>query len=904
MLHHSLAPGHAAAACLRARRIRWLLVLVSLCAAAGHLQARDGPPAEYAFDIPSQSLLSALGEFTAVTGISVMHSGNGALSGRAPAVRGAMTADAALARLLSGSGLRFEYQDARTVLLVADHAAGAGGGAAGAATELGPIRVMAPAGSWIYETPRAVAVVTPEEIDRRPPRHPAEMLEEEAGVYSMFSEQDPALSVNIRGMQDYGRVNMMIDGARQNFQVSGHQQRNGQMYIDPELLAAVEIEKGPGSGVHGAGAIGGTANFRTIEPRDILLPDRDRGVRARATTGLGEYANGTDFIGSLAAAYRDETVDALLAHSQQHLDEYEPGTEGSLGTDRRVGDSDRHKRSVVQESGRTSRSTLAKAGLMLTREQRIGVSYLGTDVAYDASSTRITRFSQEEGPLYEKTGEDDVTSRTYALDYDYGPRGPWIDLEAKLYYVTTRLDRRRRAQESDQVPDGMCADWYAAYDPVPDWVSRFCTPAYAARYRTDTWGLQVRNVSRLVNTHRHALSADYGIEAYTDETEPEAALADPDLAFESSPIGGLTTATPAGERDSVSVFTAFGYDYAGVIQVDAGLRYDHYNLRGNTGFRARNDSTGFTEEYDYDIDRTFNRVSPTVSVAVQANDWLQPYLRWGRAWRMPAITETLITNTHPGDIVSRSLPNPRLEPEESETLEAGFNLAVERLLTGQDALRAKLSYFDTRVENFIYMSLGKNAPHQSMANDFQVAYDNAVDEARFRGAELNIEYDAGFFYAGINYTNMVGDNRGELCSKPWYLGYKLDTNFQPDNDPATNCTVFGAIEFPPPDKLNMHAGVRLLERNLDIGVKMRRADGFNESLEESNARGEDYTYPPVWEDYTVWDVYGSYRHNKRLTLRLTVDNVFDRAYLVNYGDPLTVTLGRGRTVQGSVELRF
>ncbi|MES1943284.1 TonB-dependent outermembrane heme receptor HasR [Salinisphaera sp. PC39] len=815
-----------------------------------------------------------------------------------------MTADAALARLLAGSGLRFEYQDARTVLLVADRAAGAAGGAAGAATELGPIRVMAPVGSWVYETPRSVAVVTPEEIDRRPPRHPAEMLEEEAGVYSMFSEQDPALSVNIRGMQDYGRVNMMIDGARQNFQVSGHQQRNGQMYIDPELLAAVEIEKGPGAGVHGAGAIGGTANFRTIEPRDILLPGRDRGVRARATTGLGEYANGTDFIGSLAAAYRDETVDVLLAHSQQHLDEYEPGTEGSLGTDRRVGDSDRHKHSVVRESGRTSRSTLAKAGLMLTGDQRVGVSFLDTDVAYDASSTTADEFAQNDGPLYQKRGEDDVTSRTYALDYDYGPRGPWVDLEAKLYYVTTRLDQRRRAQESDQVPDGMCADWYATYDPIPDWVSRFCTPAYAARYRTDTWGLQVRNISRLVETHRHALSADYGIEAYTDETDPEATLADPTLTFESSPIGGLTTATPAGERDSVSVFTALGYDYAGVIEVDIGLRYDHYNLRGHTGFRARNDSTGFTEEYDYDIDRTFNRVSPTLSVAVRANDWLQPYIRWGRAWRMPAITETLITGAHVGDARSRTLPNPELEPERSETWEAGFNIGAERLFTDRDVLHIKFSYFDTRIEDFIYMSFGKNAPHQSMANDFQMAYDNSVNEARFRGTELNLDYDAGAWYAGLNYTNMVDDNKGDLCSRPWYLGYELDTNFQPANDPWANCAVFGAAEYPPPDKLNIHAGVRLLDRALDIGVKVRHAEGFNESVGRSGAKGEEYAYPPVWDEYTVWDWYGRYRHDEHLSLRLTVDNVFDRAYLVNYGDPLTVTLGRGRTVQGSVELRF
>lgn len=55
-------------------------------------------------------------------------------------------------------------------------------------------------------------------MDNRPARHAADMLEQSAGVYSSVSQQDPSLSVNIRGIQDYGRVNMNIDGMRQNFQ--------------------------------------------------------------------------------------------------------------------------------------------------------------------------------------------------------------------------------------------------------------------------------------------------------------------------------------------------------------------------------------------------------------------------------------------------------------------------------------------------------------------------------------------------------------------------------------------------------------------------------------------------------------------------------------------------------------
>jgi len=39
-------------------------------------------------------------------------------------------------------------------------------------------------------------------------------------------------------------------------------------------------------------------------------------------------------------------------------------------------------------------------------------------------------------------------------------------------------------------------------------------------------------------------------------------------------------------------------------------------------------------------------------------------------------------------------------------------------------------------------------------------------------------------------------------------------------------------------------------------------------------------YPADWKPYTVYDLYGSYRATEELTLRLAMENVTDRAYLV------------------------
>ena len=86
------------------------------------------------------------------------------------------------------------------------------------------------------------------------------------GVATQGNADDPGQAINIRGLQDFGRVNVTVDGARQNFQKSGHN-ANGQFYLDPEFLSRIDITRGPSATVFGSGAIGGVAAFTT---RDVI----------------------------------------------------------------------------------------------------------------------------------------------------------------------------------------------------------------------------------------------------------------------------------------------------------------------------------------------------------------------------------------------------------------------------------------------------------------------------------------------------------------------------------------------------------------------------------------------------------------------------------------------------------
>ncbi len=88
---------------------------------------------------------------------------------------------------------------------------------------------------------------------------------------------------------------MNIDGMRQNFNVNGHQQRNGTLLIDPEFISSIEIDKGSQSGQGGAAVLGGIASFKTLDASEFLKDGKEYGGRIRAGHGIGELGNGTNF---------------------------------------------------------------------------------------------------------------------------------------------------------------------------------------------------------------------------------------------------------------------------------------------------------------------------------------------------------------------------------------------------------------------------------------------------------------------------------------------------------------------------------------------------------------------------------------------------------------------------------
>jgi TonB-dependent heme/hemoglobin receptor family protein/TonB-dependent hemoglobin/transferrin/lactoferrin receptor family protein len=230
------------------------------------------------------------------------------------------------------------------------------------------------------------------------------------GVSSTQSgASDPAQSINIRGLQDFGRVNVLVEGARQNFARSGHG-ANGAFYFEPEMLKRVDVTRGPTSTIYGSGAIGGVVAFELLDADDILMPGEYAAVRTRTRYGT----NGNSKLGSATGAVRVGNFDVLGQLNGRWSDDYEDGA----GV-------------TISDTGDTTKSGLVKARWELAPGHKLA----GTFIDYRSDFVDNVDGAERDTAL---------ENQQYTLGYTFSrPDIPLVDFSAKAYKNTTNLKQIR-----------------------------------------------------------------------------------------------------------------------------------------------------------------------------------------------------------------------------------------------------------------------------------------------------------------------------------------------------------------------------------------------------------------------------------------------------------------------------
>ncbi|NMO14050.1 TonB-dependent receptor [Pyxidicoccus fallax] len=128
--------------------------------------------------------------------------------------------------------------------------------------------------------PRAMSVVTREDLAKRPARTTPEALLESEGVFLQKTNHGGGAPI-LRGL--YGQhVLLLVDGVRLN---NGTVRSGPNQYlntVDPFLVEQLEVVRGPGSVLYGSDALGGVINVRTFWPRFASETTPIGAVRAQA----------------------------------------------------------------------------------------------------------------------------------------------------------------------------------------------------------------------------------------------------------------------------------------------------------------------------------------------------------------------------------------------------------------------------------------------------------------------------------------------------------------------------------------------------------------------------------------------------------------------------------------------
>lgn len=272
------------------------------------------------------------------------------------------------------------------------------------------------------------SVVTKEELDQQfQAEKVSDIMRTIPGVTTQDNGRDTAQAINIRGLQDFGRVNVIVEGARQNFQRSGHA-ANGAFYLDPEMIKSVDVTRGPSTTVYGSGAIGGVVAFELLDADDILRDGEYAAIQTHdrySTNGNGKLASGV-------AAVKVGNFDIIGQVNGHWNGDYEDGSGKEIA-----------------DSENETRSQFAKARWRPSAGQEITATVVDLKSQFvDRTEANPAQFS----PLIQR--DSDLTNRQYTLGYTFtSPDNPLIDFSAKIYRNTTDLDQVRRSNGAQRYFD-------------------------------------------------------------------------------------------------------------------------------------------------------------------------------------------------------------------------------------------------------------------------------------------------------------------------------------------------------------------------------------------------------------------------------------------------------------------
>lgn len=345
---------------------------------------------------------------------------------------------------------------------------------------------------------------------------------------------------------------------------------------------------------------------------------------------------------------------------------------------------------------------------------------------------------------------------------------------------------------------------------------------------------------------------------------------------------------PSGKQKFKTVY----FDTAlskGIYHLNYSVNFTHYAFNGEyVGYENKGKQINEPILHKSGHKKAFNH---SATLSAELSDYFMPFFTYSRTHRMPNIQEMFFSQ------VSNAGVNTALKPEQSDTYQLGFNTYKKGLFTQDDVLGVKLVGYRSFIKNYIHNVYGvwwrDGVPTWADSNGFRftIAHQNYKPIVKKSGAELEINYDMGRFFANVSYAY-------QRTNQPTNYA---DASPRPNNASQEDILKQGyglsRVSMLPKDYGRLELGTRWFDQKLTLGLAARYyGKSKRATIEEEYINGSHYeqktsgsrTYyavkktEEIKKQPIILDLHVSYEPIKDLIIKAEVQNLLDKRYV----DPL------------------
>ncbi len=608
------------------------------------------------------------------------------------------------------------------------------------------------------------------------------------------------LGYNLRGIEG-NRVLLQVDGVRTPDEFSlGGSEPTGRDYLETDLLERAEILQGSASALYGTDALGGVVTFTTKSPESFLRA-ASRDHTAAYKFAWASVNDGHTHTATLAA--RSGAWQALAVYSRRKA--HETSNNGSVAPNPEELRSDSFLGKLVWSPSAAHR--LEFTAEHLDRRQSVDIDNAEGNQGFAGTITQVHT-------------DGDTQRLRLGADYRFSPAAPntaFDLLTAKLYWqdaVARDANLQVRTLPSPRTRDTETAFHNDTTGGALHAQKSF--DAVGARQRL-AYGLEASRTSTAKNFVRLQTTT---ISLLTDEPR----MADTDTTRAGLYVQDEIEWTLAGDRKLLLI---------------PGLRVDRFELDPDNSPAHLATTAGQPAPSFRDT-----AIAPKLAALVSLKPGLNAYVQYNHGYRYPSAEELTATFTNAA-FGYKTIPNPALQPETSNSFEAGLKGRLASALTVRAA--AFYNLYDDFIEQFALTGLAEPG---FPAGIFQT---RNAGEARIHGYDLSLTLDGGRLsdaLAGWSASAAWGWSRGRL------------------RDPGTPWRPLASIA---PSKITASLGYTASQARW----------GATLGLEHAAAKDADEvtsTTTFLAPEYTALDLTGYWRVSDRATVTIGLYNLADEKF--------------------------